>query len=32
MFFIVPPSDDAILTVGAAVTIEEWQEIRTVVS
>jgi hypothetical protein len=31
VFFIVPPSGDAILTLGAATTREEWQEIRAVV-
>ena len=32
VFFVVPPSGDAILTLGAAVSREEWQEIRAVVS
>jgi hypothetical protein len=32
VFFIVPPSGDAILTLGVATTREEWQEIRAVVS
>jgi hypothetical protein len=32
IFFIVPPSGDAILTCGAAISKEDWQGIRTVVS
>ena len=32
VFFVVPPSGDAILTLAAAVNREEWQEIRAVVS
>ena len=32
VFFIVPPSGDAILTLGLAVSRGEWQDIRAVVS
>jgi hypothetical protein len=32
VYFIVPPSGDAILTLGAVVGKEEWQDIRAVVS
>jgi hypothetical protein len=32
VFFIVPPSGDAILTLGATVSKEEWQDIRAIVS
>lgn len=32
VFFIVPPSGDAILTLGAAINKDEWHDIRAVVS
>jgi hypothetical protein len=32
VFFIVPPSGDAILTLGAAVSRDDWQDMRAVVS
>jgi hypothetical protein len=32
VFFIVPTSGDAILTLGAAISKDEWQDIRGVVS
>jgi hypothetical protein len=32
VFFIVPPSGDAILTLGAVATREDWQEIKSAAS